>query len=122
MGNLKSNTLTPKAPTGPIWKRFTIYVAVISTLAATPAMAIVGDGSGCGCIRPCLINNRNAEDQNLVSDASQTFITEMGEISTNLEIEGTDQTSVEDVETVGMLFSCWRDNFVEVGVAGCYQL
>ena len=26
--------------------------------AAAPAMAIVDDGSGCGCIRPCHINKR----------------------------------------------------------------
>lgn len=58
MVNLKSNIETPKPLKGPIWKRFAIYVAVISSLAATPAMAIVDDGSGCGCIRPCHIITR----------------------------------------------------------------
>lgn len=28
----------------------------------------------------------------------------------------------EDVGQLAMLFSCWRDNYVEIGVAGCYQL
>lgn len=42
-------------------QKLALRTLVVLTLAATtamPALAIVDDGSGCGCIRPCYLINR----------------------------------------------------------------
>lgn len=102
-------------------RKFTIGAAAVGLISGT-AVALDAGGVGKELInRPVIPITEIA-----IVDGG---CTEPGKPIQNDRLQNNNQCEAEvapdlkeDGEQLAMLFSCWRDNYVEIGVAGCYQL
>ncbi len=84
------------------------------TLRVLMALSLVG-----GITMPAMANVDNGDGKIAPHEIKNNHVVEVPSLP---DLKGQNRTTSSDVEVASMYIICWRNNYVEVGYAGCTTL